>query len=185
MHKRNIIGITGAFGSGKSTAANFFKSKGYEIVILSKPLEEEAVKRGLPVTRKNLQNIGNEWREKFGSEILVKNALGDIGPENKIVIDGIRNIAEIEEIRKYSNSKIIAIVANRSIRFSRLLKLKRREKLTKKLFDQLDLRDLGIGEKNSGLQVAYCIALADVFIESNIDSRDFKKKLEDFLKKYE
>ena len=185
MQKRNIIRITGPFGSGKSTAANFFKSKGYKVVILSKSLEEEAARRGLPITRKNLQDIGNEWREKFGSGILVKKALEDIGLESKVVIDGIRNIVEIEEIRKYKNSKIVAVVADRNVRLLRLKKLKRREKLTKKLFDQLDMRDLGIGEKSTGLQVAYCIALADVFIDSNTDSRDFKKKLEVFLKKYE
>ena len=163
---RKIIGITGPFGSGKSTAADFFESKGYKKMTLSGPLEKEAKKRKLPITRKNLQDIGNEWREKFGSGTLVKRALNVLKNEKKIVIDGIRNTGEIEEIRKH-NGLILAIIADRTVRLNRLKKLKRRESLTAKVFDKLDSRDLGIGEKDTGLQVAFCIALADVFIDSN------------------
>ena len=59
---RSLIGITGAFGSGKTTAAQYLEDKGYTVVVLSKPLEEEAIKRKLPMTRKTLQDIGNEWK---------------------------------------------------------------------------------------------------------------------------
>jgi len=184
-HPKYIIGLTGPFGSGKSTAASFFKSKGYEVAILSKPLEEEAVRRNLPITRKNLQDIGNEWRKKFGSGILVKKAIEGLFEKDKVVIDGLRNIGEINEIRQYKNSLIIAVIADRKVRLNRLKNLKRREKLTKALFDQLDSRDLGIGEKDTGLQVAFCIALADRFIDSNAGLSEFKNKLEKLLDKYE
>lgn len=45
---RFIIGITGAFGSGKSTAASYFKEKGYHVVSLSSLLEDEAKKKKSP-----------------------------------------------------------------------------------------------------------------------------------------
>jgi len=182
---KKIIGITGPFGSGKSTAAEFFTSKGYKKIYLSSYLENEALKRKLPVTRKILQDIGNELRGKYGNGILVKKALKDLKNEAKIVIDGVRNIGEIEEIRKHKNSVILAIIADRKIRFERLRKLKRREKLTVKLFDKLDSRDLGIGETTSGQQVAFCVALADVFIDSNESMKEFQNKLSNFLEKHE
>lgn len=186
MRKKFIIGITGAFGSGKSTAASFFESKGFKKIILSSFLEEEARKcRVGKITRKTLQDIGNEWRKKYGSGVLAKKALALFKKDktDRCVIDGIRNVGEIDELRKNDAFVLLAIIADRRIRFERLRKLKRRELLTWELFTKLDRRDLGLGQKKTGLQVAACIALADVFIENNGSMGDFKKKIRTILKK--
>ncbi len=179
-----VIGITGAFGSGKSTATEFLVEKGFKKVILSSFLEEELRKRGeAQITRKLLQDMGNLLREKFGADILAKKAIGYASrlQEDKIVVDGIRNIAEIETLRSYGNYVQLGILADRRIRFERLKKLKRREDLTWNLFQELDSRDLGIGENKQGLQVAFCITLSDVFITNNKTVEDFRKNLTGFL----
>lgn len=181
-----IIGITGAFGSGKSTAAAFFEFRGYKKIILSDFLEEEAGKRGvIDITRKILQDIGNEWREKYGSGILAQKVLDKIAKEDldKVVIDGIRNIGEIELLRKNKNFTLLAIVSDKKTRFDRLKKLKRRESLTWDIFEQLDSRDSGVGEKETGLQVDKCIELADYPIENNGDEEEFENKLKELLNK--
>lgn len=181
MQNKLTIGITGPFGSGKSTAAKFFESKGFYKVVLSYFLEDEAKKRGIKImTRKILQDIGNEWREKFGRGILAKKALEyfDKNKLEKVVIDGIRNIGEIEELGKGSNFLLLAILANRKIRFTRVQKKKEREKLTLDLFKTLDMRDLGINERITGLQGAYCIAVADVYLTNNKTKKEFIEKLE-------
>jgi len=169
-HKPLIVGITGAFGSGKSTAAEILKSFGFSKISLVQFLEEELRNRGIKIiTRKLLQDLGNEWREKYGPEILARKALALIEKMamRKVVVEGFRNSAEIEEFRKQNNFKLIGIVVNRKIRFERLKKLDRREKLSRELFNKLDNRDLGIGEGKSGLQVAICLALSDIFIDNN------------------
>ncbi len=179
-----IIGITGAFGSGKSTAADFLTTKGYEKITLASILEEELTKRGEKnITRKMLQDLGNEWREQYGAGILIQKALEEAEKSGKerIIIDGIRNIGEIEEIRKNKKSTVLAVLSDRKVRFERLRHLKRREELTWEIFEQLDSRDLGIGEKSTGLQVAFCIALADVFVTNNSNMVEFKKDLLYFL----
>lgn len=187
MLKNNptIIGITGAFGSGKSTAATFFELEGFKKIVLSSFLEEEAYKRGFnKITRKILQDIGNEWRKRYGIGILAKKAI-NVGSENtqaKLVIDGIRNVGEIDEFRKNKQFILIAVIADRKVRFERLSKLKRRESLTWELFQRLDRRDLGLGQRKTGLQVAQCIAMADVFIDNNGTKEEFMEKLENFLK---
>ncbi len=179
-----IIGITGTFGSGKSTAADFFTRKGFKKIILSSFLEEDANRRGFKkITRKILQDIGNEWRKKYGSEILAKKALKFLG-ENRGVIDGIRNVGEIDEFRKNSNFVLTAILADRRVRFSRLKKIKRREHLTWELFNKLDRRDIGVGQGKAGLQVGTCLAMADIFIDNNSGMDEFKNKLTNFLKHY-
>ena len=180
-HKPLIIGITGAFGSGKSTAANFLKSLGFRKISLVQFLEEELKKQGVKkITRKLLQDLGNQWREKYGAGILAKKALKLI--KEKTVVEGFRNKSEIDEFRKQNNFKLIGIVVNRKIRFDRLKNLDRREKLNWKLFNELDNRDLGVGEGKKGLQVAFCLSLSDIFIENNRSLEDFKSRIQNALK---
>lgn len=185
-NKNLIIAITGPFGSGKSTAAEYLESKGFRKITLSFFLEEEAKKRGIKkITRKILQDIGNELREKQGKGILIKKTLQYLNKNNikKAVVDGVRNFGELEELRRGSGKFVVlAVLANRLVRFERLRKLKKREKLTPSLFRKLDMRDLGIGEKTTGLQVAYCIAVADVFLTNNRTKKEFISKLEKFSK---
>lgn len=189
MRKNNkplIIGVCGAFGSGKSTAAAFFELKGFKKIILSGFLEKEADKRGIKkVTRKVLQDIGNEWREKYGRAILAKKTIEEIlkGNFDKVVIDGIRNVGEIEYLQKVSDFTLVAVILDRKVRFKRLEKLKKRESLTWELFKKLDSRDSGLNEKETGLHVDKCIAMADYSIENNGSEEEFKNKLEKLLNK--
>ncbi len=174
-----IIGITGAFGSGKSTASSFFSKNGFQDIALSSFLEEEAHRRGeTKITRKVLQDIGNEWRGLYGKGILAQKALETVNAGEKIVIDGIRNVGEVEILRETGNFVLLAVVSDRANRFERLKTMKRREELTWDLFEKLDYRDLGIRQEEKGLQVAACIALADRFIENNGTFEGFVKRLE-------
>jgi len=183
-HKPLIIGITGAFGSGKSTAADLLKDIGFKKISLAQFLEEELVSQGKKkITRKMLQDLGNEWREKYGAEVLAKKAIDLIGEKayEKVAIEGFRNKAEVETLRKVDGFKLIGIIVNRKVRFDRLRKLERREKLDWDLFNKLDNRDLGIGEGKKGLQVAICLALSDIFIENNHGVNELKSKIENTI----
>lgn len=182
-NKPSVIGITGSFGSGKTTAASFFETKGFKKITLSSFLEEQLKKDGKEITRKNLQDLGNEWRAVYGPGILAEKALKFIKDNDieKAVIDGIRNLGEVDRFKNSANFVLLGIVADRDIRFERIKKLKNREELTKDLFDQLDYRDLGINENiETGLQVAKCLAISGYFINSN-DEKSYTERLEEFL----
>lgn len=183
--KATVIGVAGPFGSGKTTAATFFEKHGFQRITLSSFLEEQLKSDDKKITRKNLQDLGNQWRSQYGVGVLAKKALELIFKNNteKVVIDGIRNLGEVEEFRNSTKFILLGVVADRNIRFERVKNLKNRENLTLELFDQLDLRDLGITEDSiSGLQVAKCLAISDYFINSN-DENGYKQRLEEFLKK--
>jgi dephospho-CoA kinase len=184
--QKKIIGISGAFGSGKSTAAEILQTLGYHKISLSFFLEEELLALGESITRKKLQDLGNTWRQQFGRTILVEKALAQAEKNgwDKIVIEGFRNSEEVLYLRKY-DALLLSLVVNRDTRYARLKDLKRREKLTEKLFEELDNRDLGIGEKEFGLQVAICIAMSDIFIENNGSFQSLETRVKDIIKKHE
>jgi dephospho-CoA kinase len=186
MSQKKIIGISGAFGSGKSTAAEILQDLGYHKISLSFFLEEELSRQGESVTRKKLQDLGNSWREEFGRTILIEKALAQAEKNgwSKVVIEGFRNMEEVLFLRKY-DALLLSLVVNRNTRFARLKNLKRREELTEALFAELDNRDLGIGEKETGLQAAICIAMADVFIENNGSFKDLETRVKEIVKQYE
>lgn len=180
--KQVIIGITGPFGSGKSTVSAYLEAKGFKKVVLSSYLEEEAKKRGeAKITRKLLQDIGNEWRGQYGRGVLAKKALESLrkGKISLAVVDGVRNVGEVEYLKKKANFMLLGIIADRKVRFKRLKKLKRREDLTPELFFKLDCRDLGVNEGKTGLQVALCVALSDYFVLNNEDKRKLEAKIDE------
>jgi dephospho-CoA kinase len=185
MIKPQILGITGAFGSGKSTASEYIVSLGYKKISLSKFLEDELVSLGeTAITREKLQDLGNSWRTEYGSGVLGKKAVELIltNKFDRVVVEGIRNIEEIGELKKIGTVTLIALMVDRSVRYKRLEKLTRREKLTPELFEKLDARDLGLGESDSGLQTALCIALSDIYINNNTNEKDLLIKIEDVIK---
>ncbi len=187
MKMPRVIGITGAFGSGKTTAANYLAEKGYRRITLSSFLAQQLEDEEKELTRKNLQDLGDKFRQDYGPGILAKKALEYASKNNldKIVIDGIRNVGEVELLRKSSDFVLLGLLADRDVRFNRVKNLPGREKLTRNLFDELDYRDLGITEEGeNALQVAKCFAISDYFIDNNAEN-GYPQKLDKFLESYE
>lgn len=71
-------------------------------VTLSDLLRDEASRRGIPPTRGHLQDLGNSLRREFGASVLVDRVLSHYTEPHglKLVIDGVRNPAEVLAIRK-------------------------------------------------------------------------------------
>src|ERR1017187_6425922 len=100
---RTVIGFTGAFGSGCTTACGYLRfERKFESIALSEPLKEiwEQENGNRNYTRENLQMLGDTVRQTDGPGAVVKLALKnkpDDGPP--IVVDGIRNVGEVEYLR--------------------------------------------------------------------------------------
>mgnify|MGYP001595278507 FL=1 len=182
-----IIGIVGPFGSGKSTVAKYLEKKfGYEKITLSSFLRKEANNRGVKkMTRKLLQDIGNEFRVKMGPEVLAKLAIEEVKLRKikKAIIDGIRNPAEIEFLRKQGNFILWGISANIKYRFQRLKKLKSKAVLSWEDFQKYDARDKGKGQKTTGLLTGKCFDMAERMIENNGTKKEFLEQINKFIKK--
>ena len=126
-----IIGLTGKNASGKGEVANYLKSKNFIYYSLSDVIREEATKRGLEHSRKNLIGLGNQLREKFGPNYLAKKINNKIKQQFKknknqdFVIDSIRNPFEAKELMENNGFVLVGVKAPIEIRFKRLLERNR------------------------------------------------------------
>lgn len=192
-----ILGFTGALGSGCSFfAERLVKLRGFSLVELSKPIHDECRSQNTPETVENLQNVGNKLRQERGPDVLVRLGLADAqryfvqADETQrprgIVVDGIRNAAEVEALRQYPNFLLLSIQADRHARFERLRTAKKVD--GDKQFDEADGRDQEEG-KRYGQQVRKCNALADIVVANSRAislqaKRDVEKYIEEKLGKH-
>ncbi len=182
MSEPLVIGLTGSFGSGCTTIAEYLEQEhGFYRYRLSSPITSEAKKDGLDrQDRLKLQDIGNRLRQAHGNGYLGELAIehvSDITAE-KIVLDGIRNPAEEYRLRrKFANFHLVSIAAGRDIRYERV---KNTMKQNEDLFDDADSRDKGEPE-DWGQQVRLCVDVADIVVQNNeqldLKSPIGKKKL--------
>lgn len=179
-----IIGLTGPMASGKSTVLDVLKNLGYKHVTLSDMVREEAQRLGIKEERENLMNVGQNLRRRYGAGILGIRALEKIqySGGNKWVVDGIRNPAEIEELRKTPDFIMIANTAPEDLIIKRIKSRKRSDDS----FDEISIRrklrrEMGEGEPVDGQQVGKCIEMADYVFENNMA---FEKVEEEFMKLY-
>lgn len=179
-----LIGITGTKASGKGIVTEILQEKGFFYCSTSDQVRKEATKRGITEYKiSDLQDIGNDIRNKFGNKELVIRCLEENKEKEKIVIDGIRNPGEIEEIKNLGGF-IIGVDASEEIRFQRILG-RNRESDPKTIddFRKMEERDRGKSESNSGQQVDKCLELSDYKIINETTLETLKTKVEYILMK--
>lgn len=165
---RLVIGVTGPLGSGVSTTAKTLATHGgFHSISLAHAIKQEFKKREAlheltPLTsvaqhRKKLQDIGNEMRQKSPS-YWVDAALNSIPSTGDLVIDGIRNLAEVATLRlRFPRFFLIGIHAPPLVRWNRV---KDQYDGNQKTFDRDDRRDSD-EDLAYGQQVEKCVLAAD------------------------
>ena len=116
------IGLTGRNASGKGEVANYLKGKSFEYHSLSDVIRDEIRSRGGEPTRENLIQTGNDLRRQFGPAILAHRVLGGIDKDGNVVIDSIRNPAEVEVLRAGGHFRLVKVEASPDVRFQRIQK---------------------------------------------------------------
>jgi dCMP deaminase len=120
-----LIGLTGRNASGKGEVARYLQRKSFYYYSLSDAIRDEIRSRGEEPTRERLIIVGNELRQRYGSNILAERVLAKIEDDKHYVIDSIRNPAEVETFRTAKNFKLIRIEAPAETRFQRILNRQR------------------------------------------------------------
>lgn len=171
-------------GSGKGEIVKILETEGFKYITLSSMVREEARRRGVPEEREKMMEVGNSMRKEGGAGILAKKSLETImaSGSDKWVIDGIRNPAEIVELKKGNDVYVVGVKTDLNLLADRILSrnresdAKNRDEILRKVE-----REWGKGEPEDGQQVGKCMELVDYTIENDGTLQDLANN---FLKYY-
>jgi len=176
-----FIGLTGSLAAGKGVVSEFLKERGFIYMSTSDEVRRIALERKIPWTRENLQNLGNQLRKEGGAGVLGKIIIEKIRSQgyNKAIIDGIRNPAEVEELKKLDGFFLLCVDAPQEIRFQRMKERNREsDPMTWEEFVKVDEKDKGIGEEESGQQVEKVMKLADYKITNDSSIEEINSRIQ-------
>jgi dephospho-CoA kinase len=184
VKEKICIGLTGRMASGKGEAIRILTHYGFHPVSLSDIVRAEAKKAGQEISRSQMQDIGDRLRRQGGAGVLGQRIREKIeaSPVTRWVIDGIRNPAEVAELKRLARFYLVGIEADIPVILKRLQKRGREtDRLkTEELLMALE-REWGIGEPDNGQQVGPCMALSDILIANNSTLKTFERKIKDVL----
>jgi dephospho-CoA kinase len=144
-------------GAGKSTAAQALAELGWTRVVMGDVIRAETRRRGLEPDAKNTGEVMNLLRREKGESAVADLCLETIAKlkAEKVVIDGIRSMAEVEAFRRNAAVLLVAVDASPERRFQLLKERGRKDDpITYQMFVERDRRELGVG-------IGRAIALAD------------------------
>ena len=162
--------------SGKTEAVQIAREKKIPIVRMGNMVWEEVKKRGLELSDKNVGFVANEMREKHGMHVWAERTAKKIKSMDNVdflVIDGIRNVEEIDIFKKELGKEfiVIAIEVSDKTRYERAMSRGRQDdsKDIEKVKER-DRREIGWG-------LAEVIASSDIVISNEKDIESFKAEL--------
>lgn len=179
-----IIGITGTNASGKGTVVEILKKDfGFEHLSVREYITKGIKRKGLKVTRETLIETANEIRKNHSPSYIVEQLYKEAEKLHKpVVIESIRTVGEIKALRKKPNFLLIAVDADRKIRYERSLKRNSEtDNLSYKEFVQIEEKEMN--SNNEGKQnLKKCIEMADIVILNNGTIEDLRKQVGTYLK---
>ena len=160
------IGLTGSLGSGKGSVAEILstlaRERGLKVAYysLSDEIRKEVERRGIQLERDALKQTANEFRSKFGNGVWARMVASKIKEEHLpiedtqmlIIIDAIRNIGEVQELRLQFGDqfRLLAVTAPRQVIQENLLRRRRHDESKQALLDEGELgrlieTEMGVG----------------------------------------
>ena len=177
--KNNIIAIVGMCGAGKSVASDILENKGYKKVYFGGVTMEKLKEEGLEINPENERMMRERLRKELGMGAFAKILLPRIreyAKESNTVLDGLYSWDELKILKDEfgDNLTLIAVIADKNIRYERLSKREIRP-FTK---DEAIKRDL---TEIENVAKAGPIAYADYYIDNNHDLESYKNRLNNIL----
>jgi dephospho-CoA kinase len=169
-NKRLIICITGMPGAGKSTVASLLRRDGFAVVTMGDVIREEAKRKNLEMSDSNLGNLMLNLRKSMGpaaiANLILKKMQKELDVSDNLVIDGIRNFAEVSVLKSMGNVKLLAVHASADMRYKHIKERGRSDvALNSDDFKIRDKRELEIG-------ISEAIALSDEVVSNNNLTKD-------------
>ena len=164
---RVFVCVTGMPGSGKTSVARALAERLGAYVSMGDVVRAKAAELGLSPTSENLSRLAVELRRLYGADVVAREvARATLGYEGIVVVDGVRNLEEVEYLRSIAPTVVLAVHASPRARFSRLSRRGRGDDPTDyRSFAERDRRELELG-------VGKVIALADAVVVNEFRELD-------------
>ena len=162
--------------SGKSEAVQIAKDQNIPVIRMGDMVWEETKNQGLELSDKNVGMIANDMRKTHGMDIWAKRTLEkvrSIKDTNLLVIDGIRNIEEIETFEKELGKDfvVVAVQVSDEVRYQRAMNRGRKDDTQDiNLIMERDRRELSWGLGN-------VIASADIVVSNECSLEEFRNEI--------
>jgi dephospho-CoA kinase len=117
-----LVGLTGSFGAGKGCVAEYLVTKKHFAHFSARTfITAEIKKRGLPIDRTTMTDVGNELRKLHGPTYIFEQLVAlAIAQGGNCVVESIRAVAEAEYIKKHGGV-VLGIDADPRIRYERIV----------------------------------------------------------------
>ena len=176
-NQTHYIGFIGPIGSGKSTACDFFKQKGYEVVSLSDVIRDYVREHDLSDDRDTLTHYSNTLKEQYGVTYFAEKTYAHVmkGQYNDVVFDSIRHPDEAAFLKK-KGVFLVGIRANQGKRFNRIPKRQHGTDFVD-LSTFVDQDNNELNGINIGQNVEECYTYCDVCITNDRSLDHFMEAL--------
>ena len=178
-----IIAIVGMCGSGKSVASDYLVNKGYQKIYFGGVTMEKLKENNMEITPENEKYMREKLRKDLGMAAYAKILLPRImeyAESSDVVLDGLYSWDELVILKEKLGDKlnVIAIIADRALRYSRL-NVREIRPLTNGEAESRDIAEI------ENLAKGGPIAFADYFLLNNFGIDEYIKNLEDILSNIE
>jgi dephospho-CoA kinase len=132
-----VLGFVGKLASGKAVCQQYISEKhDAGSAKFSTSLRDILNRLYLPISRKNLQNLSLDLRNRFGGDILARVIAEDVKNDSQeiVIIDGVRRLDDISSLKDLPNFYLISIDADPEIRYERMKKRNENEGDSDKTF---------------------------------------------------
>ncbi|MBE6788558.1 MAG: dephospho-CoA kinase [Ruminococcaceae bacterium] len=182
MAKYKIAALVGMCGSGKSVVCDMFVKKGWNRIYFGGVTMDVLKERGLEKNEQNERAIREELRRIHGPAAFAKLLLPKISAaaqNGNTILDGLYSWSEYKCLKEHfgDDITIIAIVADRSVRYERLTTREIRP-LTNAEAESRDYAEIENLEKGGP------ISIADKFIFNNGSVEVLTEQVEAFMKEF-
>jgi dephospho-CoA kinase len=174
---RKIIAVVGMPGAGKAIVSKAASSRGIPVLVCGDVVREETKKRGLSPTPENIGKVMLSIRQEDGPAVVAKRLIPKIVSSGAplVVVEGVRSMAEVEELRRNQKVVIVAVHASPKTRYERLATRARSDDPKSwQEFAERDARELGVGIGN-------VIALAQEMLVNEKSFEDMNALLDSVL----
>jgi len=175
-----ILAIVGMPGSGKTVVAMHLRARGMPVVRFGQIINDEVLRRGLPLTPGNEQLVREDLRRAYGMDVCARRSLPILqklsGEYRNVGIDGLYSFGEYKTLAAAFGDRllILAIAAPRKTRYERLANRRERSLSPAEALNR-DYREIETLEKGGP------IAIADLTIVNDASEWELIEKVEHVL----